>query len=265
MHEPIVCLLALASAVFAGAEEADKGGSRAAPAEAKRVRWASTPPAKQNTYRVGRMKHNPTIDADWNKAVWKSVTPVTLEYYMGQEPAHQPKVQARAAYDDQYFYVIWKAEDRYVLAKRTRHQQDVWRDSCVEFFFTPGGDPKERGYFNLETNCTGVKLLGAHVAGEDKKVDTRDCASIVTASSLKGPIDPEIVEPTTWILEYRIPLSLVEKFAKAERPRPGVTWRANFYKCADESSHPHWLTWAPVSHAKPQFHLPQYFGILEFE
>ena len=212
------------------------------------------------------MKDNPTIDADWNKAAWRGVTPVTLEYYMGEEPAHQPKVQAKAAYDDHYLYLIWKVEDKFVLARRTEHQQDVCRDSCVEFFFTPGGDPEERGYFNLETSCAGVKLFGAHVVGgKDEKFTAEDFASVVTANSLKGPIDPEIVEPTTWTLEYKIPLSLLEKFARIERPKPGVTWRANFYKCADDASHPHWLTWSPVTNARPSFHLPKYFGILAFE
>jgi len=44
-----------------------------------------------------------------------------------------------------------------------------------------------------------------------------------------------------------------------------VTWRANFYKCADSTSHPHWLTWSPVDHPTPHFHLPAFFGTLEFE
>ena len=262
----ILGLLALAAASSPQVEAADKAEGPATPAETKRVRWASAPPVKQNTYRVQRMKDNPTIDADWNKAAWKGVTPVTLEYYMGEEPAHQPKVQAKAAYDDQYLYLIWKVEDKFVLARRTKHQQDVCRDSCVEFFFTPGGDPKERGYFNLETNCAGVKLFGAHVAGsKDEKFTAEDFASVVTANSLKGPIDTEIAEPTTWTLEYKIPLSLLEKFARIERPKPGVTCARNFYKCADDTSHPHWLTWSPVTHAEPSFHLPKYFGILAFE
>ena len=239
--------LALAAAIFPRAEAADKTEGPATPAETKRVRWASAPPVKQNTYRLQRMKDNPTIDADWNKAAWKGVTPLTLEYYMGEEPAHQPTVQAKAAYDDHYLYVIWKVEDHYVLAKRTKHQQDVYRDSCVEFFFTPGGDPEERGYFNLETNCTGVKLFGVHAAGsKDAKLSGEDFARVATASSLKGPIDPEIAKPTTWTLEDKIPLNLLEKFTKIERPKPGVTWRGNFYKCADHSSHPHWLTCHPL-------------------
>jgi Carbohydrate-binding family 9 len=260
-------LLALAAAGFSRGEAADGAEGPAVPGETKRVRWASAPAVKQNTYRVQRMKENAVIDADWNKAPWKGITPVTLEYYMGKEPAHQPKAQAKAAYDDQFLHFIWKVEDNYVLARRTEHQQDVWCDSCVEFFFTPGGDPKERGYFNLETNCTGVKLFGIHVAGskEEGKLTAGEFESIVTASSLKGPIAPEVERPTTWTLEYKIPLSLLEKYGKIERPKPGVTWRGNFYKCADDSSRPHWLTWSPVTNAEPSFHLPQYFGVLTFE
>lgn len=258
----IISLLSLALTAFPPASMAEE--DPAAPGESKRVRWASMPPVKQNTYRVQRMKGNPALDADWDKVAWKDMTPAVLEYYMGKEPAHQPKVQVKAAYDDRYLYLIWKVEDNYVLGKRIKHQQDVYRDSCVEFFFTPARDV-DRGYFNLETNCTGVKLFGAHFGGKNEKLTAEGFASIVTASSLKGPIDPEIAKPTTWTLEYRIPLALLEEFAKVERPGPGVTWRGNFYKCADDSSHPHWLTWSPVTHAKPSFHLPKYFGVLVFE
>jgi hypothetical protein len=266
MYLSILSVLVLAAVSLPRAEAADQPEKPAAPAETKRVRWAGARQVKRNTYRVQRMRDNPTIDADWNKAAWKGIAPVTLEYYMGEEPAHQPRVQAKAAYDDHYLFLIWRVEDNYVLARRTKNQQDVCRDSCVEFFFTPGGDPKERGYFNLETSCAGVKLLEAHVPGsKGEEIAARDFASIVTANSLKGPIDTEIAEPTTWTLEYKIPLSLLEKYAHLEQPKPGVTWRANFYKCADDASHPHWLTWSPVTHASPAFHLPEYFGILAFE
>lgn len=266
MEAVILSILALVMAGDTRVQGADKVEEKAAAAETRRVRGASAPPVRQNTYRVVRMKDNPTIDADWNKAAWKDVTPALLEYYMGEEPMHQPRVQAKLAYDDQALYVIWKVEDRFVLARRTKHQEAVYRDSCVELFFTPGGDPQKRGYFNLETNCTGVKLLGIHVGGKrDQQATADDFASIVTASSLKGPIEPEIAEPTTWTLEYKIPFRLVEQYTTMDRPGSGITWRANLYKCADDASHPHWLTWSPVTNAKPSFHLPKYFGVLAFE
>lgn len=33
----------------------------------------------------------------------------------------------------------------------------------------------------------------------------------------------------------------------------------------DNTSHPHWLTWAPVPSPRPDFHTPRSFGTLEFE
>lgn len=246
------------------------GVGRAPPAESKRVGWAPklSKPASDSdrVYRVKRMTGNPAIDGDWNKLAWKEIAPLTLEYYMGDEPRHQPKTQAKVAYDDDHMYLIWRVEDNFVLAKRTRHGQDVWNDSCVEFFFTPGGDSDSSGYFNLEANCGGAMLFGIHVPAAPKAGFTPEQLSKVTiASSLNAPIDPELATPTIWTLEYKVPLSLLEKFSKVQKPRPGATWRANFYKCAEENSQPHWLTWAPVTWPKPQFHLPQYFGTIQFE
>jgi hypothetical protein len=43
----------------------------------------------------------------------------------------------------------------------------------------------------------------------------------------------------------------------------GEVWRANFYKCGDETSQPHWAAWHPVEALN--FHLPQCFGQLRFE
>ena len=60
-------------------------------------------------------------------------------------------------------------------------------------------------------------------------------------------------------------VDILEKYAQVTHPQPGGIWRANFYKCADKTSHPHWLTWSVVDKPRPDFHVPQFFGILEFE
>jgi hypothetical protein len=92
-----------------------------------------------------------------------------------------------------------------------------------------------------------------------------DIKQIEIAHSMPQRVDPEITEPTTWTLEYRIPLVVLEKVSSVTRPKHGAVWRANFYKCADKSSNPHWITWSPVENDKPNFHLPGYFGRLEFQ
>jgi len=45
----------------------------------------------------------------------------------------------------------------------------------------------------------------------------------------------------------------------------GKTVRANFYKCGDELQTPHFLSWNPVRTERPDFHRPDFFGVLEFE
>lgn len=39
---------------------------------------------------------------------------------------------------------------------------------------------------------------------------------------------------------------------------------ANFYKCADGTSLPHYLSWSPIETEKPDFHRPDFFGEIYF-
>ena len=39
----------------------------------------------------------------------------------------------------------------------------------------------------------------------------------------------------------------------------------NVYKCGDNLSQPHFLSWQPIHTDKPNFHVPQFFGEVEFE
>lgn len=162
--------------------------------------------------------------------------------------------------------IIFRVEDQYALAKAQNHHDPVYRDSCVEFFFTPGL-ALGRSYFNLEMNCGGTMLFWWHPEdGEAVPISLDDCNQIEVAHSLPTAIDVEIALPVVWTLEYSLPFEIIRTYCpRAEPPAPRVVWKANFYKCADASSHPHWLTWAPVDHPTPNFHLPEYFGELIFE
>ena len=92
-----------------------------------------------------------------------------------------------------------------------------------------------------------------------------DCKKIKISHSLTKEVEQELTEPETWKLEFSIPISILAKYMKVDAPGPGVSWKANFYKCADKTSHPHWLTWTLVDYPNPKFHLPEFFGRLDFE
>jgi hypothetical protein len=218
------------------------------------------------TYEVVRARKAVKIDADWNKAVWKKTKPVVIEKYMGAIPPFKPTVEAKMMYDDANVYVIFRVQDKHVRSLVQEYNGNVSGDACVEFFFSPDSSLPER-YFNLEVNAGGTPLIFYVTKPWTgfQKLEAEDIKQIEIAHSLPEKIDPEISEPVTWTLEYRIPLSMLKKFSNVTDPKPGVVWKANFYKTASQSSNPHWITWSYVDNPKPNFHLPQFFGTLIFK
>jgi hypothetical protein len=217
-------------------------------------------------YKVERLSGPVKIDGNWDKLPWINIKPLKINNHMGDKPDHKPLVQAKLAYDEDAIYVIFLVGDRYVRAVAADYQGNVYKDSCVEFFFTPGRDVK-KGYFNLETNCGGTALF------HFQKIPRKDAVSIPKevfeqielAHSLPKIIDPEITDPVKWTMEYRIPFQILKDYYEITLPSSGETWLANLYKCGDDTSHPHWLTWAVIDKPNPDFHVPEYFGILEFQ
>jgi len=220
---------------------------------------------KNYCYHVKPAAILPAINSEWDKGFWEDAETISLRNYMGSSPHHFPETEAMLKYDDNHIYVIFKVKDQYVRAVAKEINGKVWQDSCVEFFFTPGTDTS-RGYFNFELNCKGIFLFEYHTNNGSKTgfVDKKDYSKILVSHSLDIDVEQEVNGPVTWTVEYCIPFSILEQYMEIDRPCPGTLWRANFYKCADKTSHPHWLTWAPVDYPKPKFHLPQFFGWLEF-
>jgi hypothetical protein len=217
------------------------------------------------TYTVTRLNGPIQLDARWEKNPWNRIAILRLNNYMGDEPEHFPDVAVRLAYDDISLYVIFRVADRYVCSRKAHYQDRVCEDSCVEFFFTPGKN-RSNGYFNLEVNCGGTAYFH-HQKGRgiaDVPVSSADFNRVQIAHTAPKVIDEEITESTIWMVEYCLPYEILSNYASFTKPTPGVIWYANFYKCADESSHPHWLTWSKVDLPMPDFHQPKFFGRLEF-
>lgn len=219
------------------------------------------------SYTVTKIAAPVEINGNWEKEPWKDISPLLVNHPMGNVPDHKPKVQAKMAYDDAAIYVIFLIEDQYVRCIMENYQDPVSKDSAVEFFFTPGTDIS-RGYFNLETNCggTGLFKFQKEAKKDQIKIPEATFKKIDMAHSLPRIVDPEIQEKVTWTIEYRIPIDILTSYyGEVTPPAPGIEWKANFYKIGSDTSHPHWLTWAVVDHPVPHFHLPEFFGTLQFE
>jgi hypothetical protein len=60
-----------------------------------------------------------------------------------------------------------------------------------------------------------------------------------------------------WEVELEIPLDLIFRERKPVFPQ---VLKVNFYKCADKTKKPHFLSWQPIHLPNPDFHCPQFFG-----
>ncbi|MCK0148025.1 carbohydrate-binding family 9-like protein [Arenibacter sp. F26102] len=220
---------------------------------------------EKERYGVVKADHPLKIDGNWDKPEWQVVEPLSINNFKGNKPDFLPDAQAKIMYDDNYLYLIFKVEDRYVRTITTEYNGPVWEDACVEFFFSPR-KAQARDYFNLEINSGGTPLM--HYNDSSKKsypLSTGILKNIEIAHSLPEIIDPEIKEHTTWTLEYKLPLEILKKYSAVDPPKKGTVWQGNFYKIAENNSNPHYITWAPIGGEVPNFHQPEFFGILEFK
>lgn len=174
----------------------------------------------------------------------------------------------RLLYDGNGIHGIFKVRDRYVRSVRTRYGDMVWRDACVEFFFQPRAD---HGYFNFEFNCGGTFLVGyitdpERVPGGFKefiRIPPEQARGVRVRPTMPPIVVPEISEPVEWSLQFYIPFSLLERFVGPLGKMNGQQCRGNFFKCAEDNSHPHWAAWSRVDEFN--FHRPQCFGTIQFE
>jgi hypothetical protein len=217
-------------------------------------------------YKVAKLTAPMKIDGDWNKPQWGNIESIKIEKHMGDLPKFQPVVEAKMMYDDNNVFVIFRVKDRFVQSTVQEYNGSVSENSCVEFFFSPDTSYPLR-YFNLEVNAGGTPLIFyiSKPWNDYVALDTNDIKQIEIAHTLPKRVHPEITEPVTWIIESRIPLAMLKKYANITNPGPGVTWKGNFYKTGSKTSNPNYMTWSFVDNPTPNFHLPQFFGTLKFQ
>jgi hypothetical protein len=219
------------------------------------------------TYQVLFHRQTGECPGKWDGDLWGKVCALNIDHFRPESSAHRPLTQCKMAYSADSIRGIFRVEDRYVRCVHTDFQSEVYKDSCVEFFVQPKA---AGGYFNFEFNCGGAMLatyvtdptrINGHVLG-CSPLSPHDNIMITRASSLSQIVEPEITTPVTWFLEFIIPITVLETYTGMLRNISRQTWRANFYKCANETSHPHWSSWAPVKELN--FHDPDNFGSLQF-
>lgn len=171
---------------------------------------------------------------------------------------HQPEASFSMAYGSEGIYLKYTVSEEHLQARYKNINDPVYKDSCVEFFisFDDSG-----AYYNLEFNHLGVAMGGYGPGKDGRAIIPAAYLQKIKIFALAEPKDPE-TGLHHWAITLLLPFDIFiyNKLTGLK----GLTCRANFYKCGDELPQPHFLSWVPMTHPEPEFHLPQFFGTLVF-
>lgn len=191
-----------------------------------------------------------------------------------------PTTALHLAHTGTMLFVRFEVQSRGLRAMHTHDLEHVNEDSCVEFFVTNADQSR---YFNFEFNCLGVCNASHRISKSEDvcRLTLDELQSILRHSSIITVPPTDSSQPLSapfdlrdgnfcWSLTVGIPLSSLNitpamLTAPNGMPDAGFTLRGNFYKCGDLTSEPHYLSWAPITFPRPNFHLPAFFGNLILE
>lgn len=138
-------------------------------------------------------------------------------------------------------------------------QSPVHEDSCVEFFCKLPGDAE---YRNFEFNCIGTCSASVRKGRKEdvRPLSPEEMKTIKRLPSIVPNAFNELSGHFEWDLTVEIPFGLMGVDAQH---LPEFI-EANFYKCADDTEFPHFVSWNPIEIEKPDFHRPEFFGKIVF-
>ncbi len=163
------------------------------------------------------------------------------------------------SHDNETLFLLYRVYGERIKAAFTQDFDPVWKDSCVEFFSQRDG---EKVYRNIECNILGAILFSERENRNSSKNLIEDATAICRQTQIKHKYEG-YTQTADWIAFLQIPKQVIG-FKKEERLSKQIL-KANFYKCGDETPEPHYLSWNKIDLPKPDFHVPQFFGILQFE
>jgi hypothetical protein len=195
--------------------------------------------------------------AEWSKAEWVAMP--------NRKQAGLPyESRMKLLYSPMGLYVLFEGTDQRLSVTELKDFDNLWEQDVFEVFLWT--DEKQPVYFEYEISPLGAELpilvpnfdgkfLGWRPWHYDGNRKTR------TATAVKGGTKKAGGTVTSWTAEIFIPFELLKPLQNVP-PKPGTTWRANFYRMDyDDKKTTHW-SWVPVG---PSFHEYQKFGTLQFE
>jgi len=238
------------------------------------------------------------IDGHVDKACWKAATwsPRFVDILTGQPVIHDTR--AAVLWDDEYLYVAYRAEEPFVHAKFTNHNDFIYEDNDMECFIA-GSD----SYYEFEINAYAT-CYEVYFAWEDtfeksglSKLPEFQRSDLVPfngvgftnhprggrlgnfklalpglkkAAFIDGTVNNDTDRDRGWTIELAFPWKSLKWLAtdgRALPPKNGDVWRMDFsrfnsYKEAPPAKDSGGWFWSP--HGVWDSHIPEYFVKVTF-
>lgn len=173
---------------------------------------------------------------------------------------YRPDLKFRIAHCGTEIWIKFYVKEKNILARETSTNGPVYKDSTVEFFVSLD----DKNYYNFEFNCIGT----IHIAyGPGRENRTPIAPEIAEQIEIKSSLGNQPFEEKhgnfVWNMMIRIPIETFTHNRLKTFNRTKAT--GNFYKCGDDTSDPHFVTWNEIETENPDYHRPEFFGKLEFD
>lgn len=165
--------------------------------------------------------------------------------------AYVPNTTVTLSCDDEKFMLHYVTDETRLRMVETKHNGNIWCDSCVEFFanFDPA---HSKNYINFEMNPNCAMYCSI---GEGRHNRTLYSDEVINKFGRRVEI-----KENGWEAWLEIPVDFVKSAFPQYEHKSGQVILANFYKCGDETERPHCVCWNNIDWEEPDFHRPEFFA-----
>jgi hypothetical protein len=221
---------------------------------------SQTAPAARPELRV-RAVEDFAVNGRGDNPAWNGVEWTPLNVRNGVKDPYPTKF--KVLYSKKGLYVLMDAVDKKLTATFQKDFENLWTEDVFEVFLWT--DERYPVYFEYEISPLdrelpilipnfGGRFLGWRPWHYDRDRKTRKATSII------GGAKQSQAAIQGWRAEFFIPYTLLSPLQNVP-PKPGSTWRANFYRMDHDGGKTTQWEWAPVGDS---FHEYQKFGHLVF-
>lgn len=180
---------------------------------------------------------------------------------------------AKLLWDDEHLYVLIEVKDPDVVGYfkdkdaqpndfTATGQPMTWTRDTAEIMIDPDGDGDAVDYYEIQINPANKVFKSQFDAYNAPKTEPRGPfghedwdPKMKTAVVVGGTIDKDDDKDEGYTVEAQIPWRAFAKGAKTLPPKPGDTWRMNFYAMQNNGG----TAWSPIL-GKGNFHKASRFG-----